>query len=203
MRRAAPCHPRSRRAFSIAEMLIALTITATLMTAVMTAVDASFKAYKVTSESASTHVVARIVMQRLTAMIRTGQEFGPYPVNPITTPVLESDRIQFISRRDPTSSVFQVTELRRDNEAGGTFTLVYQVTTFDGATLVETGPAVPLLDGMKELRFISEWDVGPRLRRVTIDMVVQPDDLQDAAVAADLDTPYLRLVASASPRRID
>ena len=45
---------RRRRGFSIVEMLIALAITATLLTATLAALDTSFKSYKVTTEGART-----------------------------------------------------------------------------------------------------------------------------------------------------
>ncbi|HZW10885.1 MAG TPA: prepilin-type N-terminal cleavage/methylation domain-containing protein [Phycisphaerales bacterium] len=60
------------RAFSVVELLVALTISSLLLTATLVALDASFKSYKVTTESASSHVVARMVMHRMTTMIRTG-----------------------------------------------------------------------------------------------------------------------------------
>jgi len=63
--------PRRRRGFSLVEVLIALAITGTLLTASLAALDASFKSYKLTTEGASTNVVTRLVMQRLMAMIRT------------------------------------------------------------------------------------------------------------------------------------
>lgn len=193
---------RGRRGFSIAEALIALTITATLLTATMAALDTSFKSYKATTESASTNVVARIVMQRLTAMIRTGEEFGPYPANPIATPVITSDWIEFVSWRDEATGESRVTTIRR-REVGGVWTLEYQLTSFDDGAQVDATPWIPLLEGLTELQFSLEYEVGPKLKRVTIDMVVQPDDLQDAGIGSELDTPYIRLVASAAPRRAD
>lgn len=51
-------HALSRRGFSMIEVLISLTISATLLTATLGALDGSFKAYKVTTEGASTNVVA-------------------------------------------------------------------------------------------------------------------------------------------------
>lgn len=193
-----------RRAFSIAEMLIALAITATLLTATLAALDTSFKSYKVTNESASTNVVARIVMQRVTAMIRVGDEFGPYPVNPITTPIIESDRIEFVSYREPSTNTERVTSLQRRPGTGedGPWQLWYVETTYVNG-IYSSQDEAPLLTGLTELTFTLEYDVGPRLHRATIDMVIKPDDLQDAAVAADLETPTIRLIASASPRRLD
>lgn len=190
-----------RRGFSMVELLIALAITSTLLTATMAALDASFKGYKATSEGASTHVVSRIVMQRLTSMIRTGDSFGPYPVNPILTPNIESTWIEFVSFRDPSSGEERVTRLeRRDGDGeNGPYELWYVVTTYiDGA--YESEIEAPLLVGLNEVRFDLEYDVGPRLKRATIDLVIQPNDLQDAGIAGKIDTPTIRLVASAAPR---
>jgi prepilin-type N-terminal cleavage/methylation domain-containing protein len=91
---------RRGRGFSLIEVLVALTIMGTLLTAAMTALDTSFKSYKVTTEGASTHVIARMVMSRIMTMMRTGTEFGPYPVDPLDraqNPVL-SDYLEFVSR---------------------------------------------------------------------------------------------------------
>lgn len=189
------------RGFSIIEMLIALTITATLLTATLTALDASFKSYSVTSESASTHVVSRIVMQRTMALIRNGESFGPYPINPITTPIIESDWIEFVSFSDPTTGVQRITTLARQG-ADDNFTLVYTLSTFQAGVL-QSEETRPLITGLTLLNFIMEYDVGPTLKRVTVDMVVQPNDLADAAINAGLESPTIRMVASASPRRLD
>lgn len=191
----------ARRGFSIIELLIALVITSTLLTATLAALDASFKSYKVTSESASTHVVSRIVMQRLMAMIRNGANFGPYPANPIATPIIESDWIEFESFSDQAAGTRRITTLERQ-QSGDTWTLIYTVSEFSGGTLVSEDSR-PLITGLTQLNFIMEYDVGPVLKRVTVDMVVQPNDLQDAAVTANLEAPTIRMVASASPRRLD
>ncbi len=195
----------SRKAFSLVEVLIALTITATLLTATMAALDASFKSYKANSESASTNVVARIVMQRLTAMVRTGESFGPYPANPITTPTIQSNWIEFVSYRDPAQGIERITRLeRRDgDEDTGPFELWYTISTFiDGE--FDNVQESPLLTGLNDVVFDMEYDVGPRLRRVTIDLIIQPMNDGDAAIGVGrLETPTIRLVTSASPRVYD
>ncbi len=192
------------RGFSLVELLIALTITATLLTATLAAFDTSFKSYKVTNESASTNVVARIVMQRVTAMIRTGEEFGPYPVNPITTPVIESDRIEFVSFREDATGTERVTTLERRVGAGdaGPWQLWYVITTYENGIYTDSEEA-PLLEGLTDLSFTLEYDVGPRLQRATIDMIIRPEDMGDATISANMETPTIRLVASATPRRLD
>lgn len=191
----------ARRGFSMIEVLISLLISATLLTATLGALDGSFKAYKVTTEGASTNVVARIVMQRVTAMIRTGDSFGPYPINPIATPTLESNWIEFVSYRDPSTNTERVTRLeRRDGPTGeGPYELWYIVTTYTSGAMVEENEA-PLLVNLNDVVFMMSYDVGPRLKRVTIDLIIQPDDLQDVAVGSKLEAPVIRLVASASPR---
>ncbi len=194
----------SRRGFSMVEVLISLAISATLLTATLGALDGSFKAYKVTTEGASTNVVARIVMQRLTAMIRTGESFGPYPVNPITNPEIESSWIEFVSYRDSISNTERVTRLeRRDGPVGeGPYELWYLVTTYTNGAFVNED-AAPLLTNLNDVIFTMEYDVGPRLKRVTVDLIIQPDDLQDVAIGTHLEAPVIRLVASASPRMND
>ena len=67
------------RGFSLVEMLIALAICAALLVAVLSALVASFRAYQATTEQASTHVVGRIVMHRMMALVRKGVAFGPHP----------------------------------------------------------------------------------------------------------------------------
>lgn len=194
----------TRRGFSMIEVLISLAITATLLTATMAALNASFKSYQVTSEGASTNVVARIVMQRLTAMIRTGDSFGPYPVNPILTPELESDYIEFVSFREISTGTERVTRLERRDASGadGPYELWYTLTTYIDGTYQDEESAA-LLSGLNDVVFTMEYDVGPRLKRATVDLIIQPDDLQDIAVGSTMDAPTIRLVASASPRMND
>jgi len=194
----------ARRGFSMIEVLISLAISATLLTATLGALDSSFKAYKVTTEGASTNVVARIVMQRLTAMIRTGDSFGPYPVNPITTPEIQSDWIEFVSFNDPANNIQRVTRLERRTSTGGEgpFELWYMVTTYTNGSFTSENQA-PLLVNLNDVTFTMEYDVGPRLKRVTVDLIIQPDDLQDLAIGTNLEAPVIRLVASASPRLND
>ena len=181
-----------------------MTITSTLLTATMAALDASFKSYKVTTEGASTNVVARIVMQRVTSMVRTGESFGPYPVNPIATPTIESNWMEFVSYREPSTGKHRVTRLERRDGVDGTgpFELWYVVSSFENGDFVSSSEA-PLLVGLNKVLFSMEYDVGPKLRRVTVDLILQPDDIQDVAISTKLEVPTIRLVASASPRQFD
>ncbi len=196
----------TRRGFSIIEMLIALTITATLLTASLAALDASFKGYKVTTEGASTNVVTRMVMQRMMSMIRNGTTFGPYPTdvldrasNPLTSTFVEFEtsnngagdrRVTRIERRTAASA------------ASGPYELWYVQTDFAGGAQTSQVER-PLVTGVIEVTFTLEYDVGPRLRRATVDLNVKPNDYQAAKFGADLETPTIRLVSSVTPRRLD
>ncbi|VAX39881.1 hypothetical protein MNBD_PLANCTO03-2067 [hydrothermal vent metagenome] len=204
-------HPRpayARRGFSIAELLVALMISSMLLTATLTALDASFKAYKATTESASSHVVARMVMHRLTTMIRTGEEFGPYPLNPITDPVLIPDppELEFVTSRDEDTGEETVVRLeRRDAPPGSAapYQLWYIQTIMLDGEPVGAPEEYPLLTNVQSVRFTLYYDVGPRLQHATVDLTIFPDDLEDAAIAANLESASMRLVATISPRRVD
>ncbi len=223
-----------RRGFSLVEMLIALTISATLLTAALAALDSMFKGYKQTTESASTHVVSRIVVNRLLGLIRTGEEFGPFPENVLDAgqnPVV-TDTFELVTGRDEYGGITEITriEFRVDGEddedvdeeeeegedsgeeEGGeepdeeevdeakVGTLWYVLIDPSGdeeEILIEQ----PLLDNVRTVTFTLHYDVGPRLTRATIDLIVEPNDSVDLTIGADATPQTIRLVASASPRQ--
>ncbi|MFG0251942.1 MAG: prepilin-type N-terminal cleavage/methylation domain-containing protein, partial [Phycisphaerales bacterium JB038] len=178
-----------RRAFSMIEMLIALTITATLLTATLVALDASFKGYQLTTESASTHVVSRIMMHRLLAMIRTGTDFGPYPSNPLLEPTVNSDYIQMLTDEG------DVLEIRYDADAQQINAVINPGTADEDIQ--------PMLGGVSACSFELTYDIGPRLRQASIDITIEPNDDVSLSVEGDENVPPIRLVASVSPRRLD
>ncbi len=193
--------------FSIMETLIALTISGMLLTATLSALDTSFKQYKSTTESASTHVISRIVMHRLLAMVRTGVEFGPFPVDPFDTtqnPVV-TDFIEFRSERDIAAGVNRVTRVEvRPGAPGGAGELWYVLVDAD-----PDNPAIleerPLIRGVLSAVFTLNYSrTTSLLDRATIDLTIEPNDSQDLRVGAlsDAAAPQtIRLVASAAPRQ--
>ncbi|MCC6426471.1 MAG: prepilin-type N-terminal cleavage/methylation domain-containing protein [Phycisphaerales bacterium] len=211
-----PPHPPSRlpsarqpvrRAFSLIEMLVALTITATLLTASLAALDASFKAYKHTTDSVSSHVVSRIVMGRLTAMIRTGDEFGPFPLDVLNTAEnpLDSTFIEFTAWRDEVLGTHRIVRIeRRDatSEDRGPFELWYMQEDYEDDVMTAVSES-PLITNLQSVNFRLEYDIGPRLTRATIDMIVEPDDEQSDRIHTDLASDKIRLVTSVVPRRLD
>lgn len=197
---------RSRSGFSLVEVLVALVITGMLLSASLAALDASFKSYKQVTESASTNVVTRIVMQRLMAMIRTGTDFGPYPDDPLDLNVnpVYANFIEFQSGA-PGSGTYKVIRIERREAAGqqaGPFELWYVETRFVAGAQAGRDER-PLLTGVRDVLFTLEYDVGPRLRRATVDLTVNPNDFQDASFHSDLAAPTIRMVSTAIPRKLD
>ena len=188
-----PERRRIRRGFSLVEMLIALAITATLLTSVFVALDASFTAYQRTTEVASTHTICRLTMHRMLTLIRTGSEFGPFPSNMTEDPVVQSDFMEFYAANGQLMRL----EWIPDEEA------LYLV------QIAEDGTETPslLLEGVTQVDddgtyippFTLEYVKGTKLYRATIDLTVIPDD--NMSVELDgLNLDVLRLVASAMPR---
>ena len=206
----------ARRGFSMIEMLIAITISATLLTATLTALNTSFIQYKVVTESASTHVVSRIVMHRMLSMVRTGSEFGPFPVDVLDqsqNPV-QTDWIEFVSARDAQGGIDRITRIEhRDAPVGSppdTAGSLWYV-LLDPALVDPNDPTAgvleehELLPGVEAISFTLEYDIGPKLRHATVDMTIRPNDSQDmttGAISASAEAQTIRLIASAAPRQL-
>ncbi len=198
---------RKSPGFSIMETLIALTISGMLLTATLAALDTSFKQYKSTTESASTHVISRIVMHRLLAMVRTGVEFGPFPLDPFDAaqnPVV-TDFIEFRSERDIAAGVNRVTRVEvRPGLPGEPGELWYVLVDADpdNPSILEERP---LIRGVLSAVFTLNYSrTTSLLDRATIDLTIEPNDSQDLRVGAlsDAAAPQtIRLVASAAPRQ--
>lgn len=194
------------RGFNLVEMLIALAISASLLTATLQALDASWRGYRQVSESASSHVVTRIVMHRVLAMVRTGTNFSPFPADVLDSaqnPMVATS-LQFLSDEDRRAGNGRLTRLERRSPTAnsGDFELWY--VQLDGT---QNPPAViqerPLLRNVRECSFILEYEPGPRLVRATLDLTVQPNDDRDVQVNMGTQLPTIRMVASAVPRQLE
>ncbi len=191
----------ARRGFNLMELLVALTISATLLTATMVALDASFVAYQRTTEVASTHTIARLTMHRMLTLIRTGNEFGPFPTDPTITTV-RSDFIEFVTP-DGTGMALEWVQTPTGSRPVGEALYIVLFDT-DG---LETAAHV-LLEGVLAQTdaggnpispFVLDYELGRKLYRVRIDLMIEPDD--NASLELEGDRPqFIRLVASAIPR---
>ena len=185
-----------RRGFNLVELLLALAISAALLAATMTALDASFRAYQMTTEVASTHTVSRLTIERIQALLRTGQEFGPFPINPKDTTV-NSDYISF---RTPSGTIVSLI-WEPDDEA----LYLETPTSPSGGYLLMEGVVIPTDEGGNPITgyhpFTLEYELGRKLYRATIDLAVVPDDNMSVQIEGE-NNGVIRLVASVMPRAI-
>ncbi len=191
-------HRTVRRGFNLVEMLIALAITAALLSATMVALDASFMAYQATTEEASTHTIGRLTMHRMLALIRTGQEFGPFPINPQDS-IVFSDFIEF---QTPVGQIIRLEWAEVVGPGHPIAEALYLVVNNGTPRLLLEGvprqpdPNVP---GEHIRPFTLEYELGRNLYRATIDLTVVPGDNMSVDLDGD-NQRELRFVASAIPR---
>jgi hypothetical protein len=99
-----------------------------------------------------------------------------------------------------------VTRLEKvaDPNQSGSFMLAYKRWDYLNGTQVASFD-YPLLKNVKQAKFTLEYDVGPKLRRATVDLTVEPEDVRNnaTAISQDLHVPVVRLIASTTPRRLD
>ena len=184
-------HVRATRGFSLVEMLIALAISSALLVATLSALTASFRAYQATTEQASTHMVGRIIMHRVLAMVRNGVAFGPMPEDPRDR-YLTSDEIIFLDDDDREISV----RLDRANAA-----LLMRIDDGVEQLLLE-GVRGPLaIGGVAQGAFTLEFKNGSKLVRASFDLTVEADDNANLSLEGDEVIP-IRLVGSTAPRRL-
>ena len=199
--------PRRRHAFSLVEVLVALAITASLLVATLVALDASFKGYKFITEGASNNVVARIVMQRTTALIRNGTNFGPYPddvLDAAQNPV-SSTYIEFETARNDSAGTYQMVRIERRaaaSAAAGPYEIWYLLKNYTNGSLTSSDERI-LLGNVTNLNFTLEYDVGPKLMAATMDMTINPNGLQDSMIASDIASNSVRMISTVQPRKLD
>ncbi|MEX2214689.1 MAG: prepilin-type N-terminal cleavage/methylation domain-containing protein [Phycisphaeraceae bacterium] len=188
-----------RRGLSMVELLIALAISAMLLTATMVALDASFKAYADSAEQASSQAATRMITHRLLAMIRTSTAHGPLepdaaavPPVTITGDTLSSNYVELIDNKGYLIRV----EYDADKQE-----LWITSTPPVGTSLSE-----PLIGGVTACTFHNERRVNEEglyvLARTTIDLTVQPGEDATLNLENGAATP-IRVVASTMPRRVE
>lgn len=197
---------RAASAFTLVEMLLALSITAVLMTAVAFALDASFMAYANTAEQASIDVAGRQSMQRMTAMIRSGKLHDAYdPADPAVTLLqpsfapLNCIGIQMFTRDEQLVRIWWV-----ENAAYGVRflgDLWYQQGAEDPQIMLSRVEAQVANDQPYIFTLASRnSDQGLLLLLASIDMTVRPDPASALSTERKGPGTSIRLVGSTRPR---
>jgi prepilin-type N-terminal cleavage/methylation domain-containing protein len=220
-------HPRRlrrrglRRAFSLIELQIALAISALLLTATLVALDTMFKGYEINADSASSHVVTRIAVNRILALIRMGTDFGPMPLDvlDVAQNPLVADNIEFVSQRDSAGDPATITRIEYRYPGVGAIhqswgigedqpDLGFEPTGPGELWIVQIDVATSeqqefqMLRDVRSARFILAYNIGPTLARATLDITVEPAIPADIKLESDAPPQVIRVVASAEPRRI-
>lgn len=230
MARTTPAPPRSpgfrRRAapggFSLIEMMLATAISATLFTSLLLSLDAMFKSYEQTTDTASTQVITRITVNRILGLIRNGTDFGPLPADVLDSAdnPMSSHWFEFVSRRDADGNIEQIARIEFRYEGEDLIEDTWHPENEDPPSnpAGENGPPGNLfityidpetgseeerllLSGVRQAIFTLHYDIGPHLRRSTVDLTVQPNPDEDATISTDAMPKTVRVVASAMPRR--
>jgi len=195
-----PVSQKSRcRGLSLVELLISLAITATLLTATVVAIDASFRAYADAAKQASAHTTTRMVSHRLLTLIRTSTAHGPLlPDASCEPPVTLNGKTitsHFLELLDPRGDIIRA-EYRADAQQ---LWLIRNPGTVDEQ-------AQPLLSNVINCQFMAQRRMSESdlwvLERGTIDLSVQPETDPTLAIENGW-APPIRIVASTMPRKIE
>jgi hypothetical protein len=176
-------------------LLIALSISAALLTAVAVTTDASFRAYNINEEQSSLMQRARLTMHRLLTYVRTCKEHQP------VTPDLVTSFVQGYTVTDAGISMFSETGAQLDFE-------------FDAASkrvlLSENGTSRVVLRGvemfqvklepMRSAAAIKSGGGCDLLKRVTILLTIKTNG-QSADVDELAHAQTITLSSSVMPRR--
>ncbi len=198
---------RRSRGLSLVELLVALAISALLLTATMVATDASFKAYADASNQFSTQAATRMVTDRLLTLLRTSTAQGPLQADSTCTPAatLSGDTVTspYIEMIDPNNLLVRI-EWHSDTQQ-----LWMIRSNLDGSNKVQE----PLIGGVTSAIFycqrrknaIGQWI----LARATMDLTILPGaDAADSNGNPVLGTERgtvtpIRVVGSTMPRKLE
>lgn len=193
-------HPSRSRGVSLIEMLLALAISAMLLTATMVALDASFHAYAVAAETATTQASTRLTTHRLLTLIRTSTAHGPLAADATSTPpaVLNGETIEspYIELIDPNDRYIRV-EYRPAVEE------LWVITQPAGGGLPL---AQPILRGVTAASFHCRRRKDAEgvwiLERATMDLTVEITG--DTTLEIErTNLPPIRMIASTKPRKLE
>ncbi|QNN22447.1 hypothetical protein HED60_09225 [Planctomycetales bacterium ZRK34] len=202
-------NPRRAAGLSLVELLIALSISVWLLTAVMVALDASFHAYATAAESASTQSSSRLVMQRVMTMIRSSTLHDAYDpgdasvtLDQPANPPVQCVGIQMIDTQGQLIRLWWAANASYgDADLGDMYYKAGANATqpiLESVRIQRTDANDPYLFTLAS----RSSDGGLLLSRATMDLTVEPGaDATLALESAQGVSSAVRLVASAMPRR--
>ncbi len=191
-------HPRAA-GLSLVEMLLALAISAMLLTATMVALDASFKAYAHAAEQASSQTATRMIAQRLITMIRTSTAHGPLVPDGATDPPVTLDNqtisSHYLELMDANGQLMRI-EYRAASQE------LWLVTIPPSGIAIEN----PLIGGVTACTFQCLRRTNSEgllvLHRATMDFTVLPGEDATLTLENGAATP-IRVIGSTMPRRVE
>ncbi len=174
-----------RRGFTLPEVLVALAISALLLAGLFASLQSTIDAYRRSAAEGVNRLTARLLVERIALLVRTGVVFGPLP-NVATETEVESDVLEI------TTATGQEVEIEWDrvNEL-----LIMRV---DGIGSTVLGGVVQTTGGELITPFLLQYENGTTLRRVTINFAVDPDP--GHATAMDGGDETIRFTTSVMPR---
>lgn len=195
---------RRHAGLSLIEMMLALSITAMLLTATMVALDASFKAYASAAEEASTQTQTRMVTQRLITLIRTSTAQGPLLTHYDPDPQ-PCNYLAMIDSKGNGMTIGYKASTRKGHPEDGELWYVDRAIASASFTFDKPDDAHALLSGVTSAQFFTRSRLDGStwvLERATVQMSVVPPP--DATLALERKTDLaFKIVASTVPRRLD
>ena len=174
-----------RRGFTLPELIISLAIAAILLTGLFASLHGSVDAYRRSAAEGVNRLTARLLVERIALLVRTGISFGPLP-DVATENTVESNVLEI------TTANCTLVEIEWDEENE------LLMMTVDGTSATVLGGVVQSVGGENITPFLLQYVNGTTLQRVTINLAVDPDP--EHATAMDGGEETIRLTTSVMPR---
>lgn len=174
-----------RKGFTLPEVLVALAISAVLLAGLFASLQGTVGAYRRSAAEGVNRLTARLLVERIALLVRTGVSFGPLP-SVATENEVESNILEI------TTPSGQQVEIEWDS-VNELLTM-----TVDGTGATVLGGVVQTTGGSTITPFLLQYENGTTLQRVTINLAVDPDP--EHATAMDGGEETIRLTTSVMPR---
>ena len=174
-----------KRGFTLPELIIALAITSILLTGLFASLQGSVDAYRRSAAEGVNRLTARLLVERIAILVRTGVSFGPLP-DVATENIVESNVLE-ITTANGTQVVIEWDDV---NEL--------LIMTVDKMSATVLGGVIQVTGGEFITPFILQYENGTILQRITINLAVDPDP--EHATAMDGGDETIRLTTSVMPR---